>query len=83
MVPDRIRPAVSNDAEAIAAVHVASWHATYDGLLTDDQRWQVTVRGRTAVWEARLHGSAPSPDVIVSEPVALPRAGGDGGPRLM
>jgi len=31
-----VRPAVLQDAAAIARVHVASWRATYRGLLADD-----------------------------------------------
>ncbi|MCA1657468.1 MAG: GNAT family N-acetyltransferase [Actinobacteria bacterium] len=32
----RIRPATPEDAEVIAAVHVASWRATYRGIFADE-----------------------------------------------
>lgn len=72
MNSDRLRCAASDDADAIAAVHVASWHETYDHLLTADQRRQVTVPGRAAVWRTRLPRAGWSPDVMVIESAAMP-----------
>ncbi len=54
-----VRPAVLEDAEAIARVHVASWRTTYRGLLPDDflaslgeepytDRWRRVMGGRSS-----------------------------------
>ena len=49
-----ITPAQIGDAEAIAAVHVASWEATYRGLVPAAVLAGMTLERRTAQWCARL-----------------------------
>jgi GNAT superfamily N-acetyltransferase len=47
-----VRLADDKDADAIAQVHVASWHATYRGILPDEQIAARTVEVRRAQWAA-------------------------------
>ena len=49
-----VTPAQIGDAEAIAAVHVASWEATYRGLVPASVLAEMTLERRTAQWRARL-----------------------------
>lgn len=50
-----IRPAVPEDAEAIARVHVASWQTTYRGIIPDDVLAGLSVERRAEMW-ARAAG---------------------------
>ena len=45
-----IRPAVPDDAEPIAAVHVESWRDTYRGIIPDAFLDGLTVEGRARSW---------------------------------
>jgi GNAT superfamily N-acetyltransferase len=57
----RIRPATSDDAEAVAAVHVASWQATYRGVVPDEVLDGAgLLDGRRRVWERWLGPDAPA-----------------------
>jgi GNAT superfamily N-acetyltransferase len=49
-----IRPAAVDDAAAIAAVQVASWHTTYRGLIADEAIDALSVEARTARWREIL-----------------------------
>jgi ribosomal protein S18 acetylase RimI-like enzyme len=49
-----IRAAVPEDAAAIAAVQVRTWHAAYAGLLPQDHLDRRTVAMRTAQWNDHL-----------------------------
>lgn len=49
-----IRRAEPGDAEAIASVHVASWHAAYRGILPDEQIAARSLELRIAQWTASL-----------------------------
>ncbi|MFD3531732.1 GNAT family N-acetyltransferase [Streptomyces sp. NPDC058664] len=60
-----IREASSEDAAAVAAVHVLSWRAAYRDLLPAPYLDALDVAERTAVWRARL--TAPDrPTVLVA-----------------
>jgi GNAT superfamily N-acetyltransferase len=50
----RVREATLEDAEAIAKVQVASWHAAYRGLIPAERLAAFTVRARTAAWRHNL-----------------------------
>jgi ribosomal protein S18 acetylase RimI-like enzyme len=54
MMTDRpiaqIRIATPDDAPALAAMHVASWHQTYTGLLPDKILSSLSVESRAAAW---------------------------------
>ena len=76
-----VRPAVLDDAAAIARVHVASWRTTYRGLLPDDflsslseesytDRWRRVMAdglSRVFVVDQQLRGQPrrPSDDEVV------------------
>ena len=49
-----VRPAVLQDAHAIAAVHVATWRDAYAGLLPDDLLDGLNVDDRAETWRGRL-----------------------------
>lgn len=50
----QIRVATTDDARAIAQVHVASWRAAYSDLLPKDQLDRLDVDERERVWRERL-----------------------------
>lgn len=52
----RLVTARREDARAIAEVHVASWRATYAGLIPDRVLDSLTVAERTALWQRVLSG---------------------------
>lgn len=54
-----IRPAVLADARAIAEIHVASWRATYAGLVEADFLAELSVAEREAAWTERLSPGRP------------------------
>lgn len=49
-----LRAATLADAPAIGALHVASWHETYAGLVPDAMLAGLTVEARAAMWSAVL-----------------------------
>jgi GNAT superfamily N-acetyltransferase len=51
-----IREADRDDADAIARVHVASWHGTYRGIVPDEQIDARTVDVRRAQWAQWVNG---------------------------
>ncbi len=53
-----IRPARVDDAPGIAAIHVASWRAAYQGLLPQALLDELSVESRTALWQRLLARSA-------------------------
>jgi hypothetical protein len=50
----RIRPAVVDDAPAIARVHIESWKTTYAGIFPDNLLGQLSVPDRTRFWTETL-----------------------------
>jgi len=52
--PITVRPATKDDVPAIARVHVASWHATYEGLIPQSLIDSYTVERRETQWEKHL-----------------------------
>jgi len=55
-----IRPALSSDAAAIAALHAESWRTAYRGILGDEFLDGPVFEERRTVWENRLSKS-PTP----------------------
>jgi GNAT superfamily N-acetyltransferase len=62
-----VRPAVLQDARAIAAVHVATWRDAYAGLLPDDLLDGLNVDERAEVWCGRLAALPAGGFVLVFE----------------
>lgn len=48
------RPAVLEDAEAIARVHVESWKSTYKGIVADDYLASLKLEDRAEMWRKSL-----------------------------
>jgi L-amino acid N-acyltransferase YncA len=61
------RPAEPRDADAIARIHVASWEATYRGVLRDEALDVRTPELRRRVWSERLAAERPREFVAVVE----------------
>lgn len=49
-----LRPAVVDDAAALAGVHVSAWRETYGGLLPDAMLAAMSVESRAAMWQRML-----------------------------
>ena len=62
----RIRRAVLADAEAMAAVHVASWESTYAGVLPAAYIAERTLAVRYAFWRDRLIEADPAVCIFVA-----------------
>jgi ribosomal protein S18 acetylase RimI-like enzyme len=65
---DRItlRPAAAADEPAIAALHAASWQATYRGTLHDDWLDGPVVADRQALWRGRFETVDPALRLLVA-----------------
>jgi ribosomal protein S18 acetylase RimI-like enzyme len=69
--PLTLRPATEADADLIAAIHSASWQATYRGLLPDTFLNGEVAHDRASYWRARM--SAPGAErrmVLIAERAA-------------
>lgn len=62
-----IRPAILADAAAIARVHVASWRATYPGLILDAVLANLSEERHAAHWEQTLSAPQAPECVFVAE----------------
>lgn len=63
-----VRPASSDDADAIAAIHVRSWQHTYRGQVPEDYLASLSVARRIDAWCGILAGcEAPASGVLVLE----------------
>lgn len=61
-----IRDATAGDAAAIAAIHAASWQATYRGVLPEPFLATLTAQSRRPMWEGILAAGDPRIDVCVA-----------------
>lgn len=66
MRADEIRPATGDDAETIAALHVAAWGETYAGLAPAEILAAYTLERRVAQWRATLSGGEAAPAVFLA-----------------
>ena len=62
-----VRPALSIDADAIAAAHVAAWREAYRGLLPDSVLAGLSVAARADQWRRTLARSPAISSVFVAE----------------
>jgi hypothetical protein len=51
-----IRPAITQDARAIAEIHVAAWRSAYHGIVDDDALARMSVDEREERWTEILAG---------------------------
>ena len=68
-----LRKATADDAEAIGALHVASWRETYAGILPDQMLAGLSVGERAAMWRSIL----AAPDSVGCIAVLVAEDGGD------
>lgn len=66
-----IRAAGADDADRIAALHVASWRATYRGMLADAYLDGPIEAERRAFWTERLRHPRPDLLTLVAEPTPV------------
>lgn len=66
-----VRLARLADADAIARVHVASWHAAYGALIPAGRLAAFTVPVRTAAWRRNLTGDARMRTTVVERDGAI------------
>ena len=58
-----LRLASPDDAEELAALHVASWHESYVGILPEQMLSRLSVRGRAKTW-ARILADRTTGSVV-------------------
>lgn len=66
-LPVRIRPATPADAEAIAALHAASWRRNYGGALSAAYLEHEALADRQAIWAQRFTAPKANQHVLVAE----------------
>lgn len=66
-----IRPATPADAPAIAHIHVATWQATYTGIVPEAYLSSLNEADFTTRWTEWLHGDASIPICVAEEQQAL------------
>jgi GNAT superfamily N-acetyltransferase len=52
-----IRPAGADDIEAIARVHIQSWHETYPGIMPQQRLDSLSMERSTKHWQANISGA--------------------------
>ena len=62
-----IRPVTVADADAIAALHVASWRSAYRGILKDGTLGPALDGERRAHWRGKLAAMTPTDAVLIVE----------------
>jgi GNAT superfamily N-acetyltransferase len=62
-----VRPARSQDAEAIASAHVRSWQAAYRGIVPDAMLDSLSIDRRASWWRGELTEMAPPTACWVAE----------------
>lgn len=61
------RPASAADADAIAALHAASWRSAYRGMLKDDTLGPRLDGERRSHWRTRLAAITPADTVLIAD----------------
>ena len=62
-----IRPAIPDDARAIAAVHVASWRSAYRDLLPEQVLAGLSIEEREQMWRDGLAGEEPGSALVAED----------------
>jgi GNAT superfamily N-acetyltransferase len=63
----RVRPAVIEDARAVAGVHIASWRGAYPGLLPAELLDSLSLSGRERQWHRWLQPGGERSRTLVAE----------------
>lgn len=69
-----VRPAISDDADAIAEVHVKAWREAYEGLLPKTLLDGLSIDHRAAHWRQMLNATSPQDEMAAY--VAVDNHGG-------
>ena len=77
----RIRPALPEDADAIAHVHVLSWQSTYRGLIPQDILDDLSVEQRKDWWQRTITGPSQNEVLVVDDAGQLVGFAGYGSER--
>ncbi|MBI2770162.1 MAG: GNAT family N-acetyltransferase [Burkholderiales bacterium] len=72
----QVRPAVLRDADAVAAIHAASSHAAYEGLVPD-QHQSLPMEKRRAFWRDAIEYSEPQVHLAMDGDTAVGFVGFD------
>ena len=75
-----IRPATLADADAIAALHAASWRSAYRGILGDSTLGPALDGERRAHWRSELAAMAPGDTVLIAGDVGFIAVWAEGDP---
>ena len=75
-----IRPARADDADAIAALHAASWRSAYRGILSDSTLGPALDGERRAHWRGELAAMAPADTVLIADGLGFIAAWAQGDP---
>jgi ribosomal protein S18 acetylase RimI-like enzyme len=73
-----IRAATAADADAIAALHAASWRSAYRGILSDSTLGPALNGERRDHWRAALAAMVPADTVLIVEGLGFIAAWSDG-----
>jgi GNAT superfamily N-acetyltransferase len=66
-VTTTVRPAVPEDVEAIADVHVRSWQWAYAGLLPDDLLAGLRAEDRVPQWQRHIESADPGRALLLAD----------------
>ena len=75
-----IRPATLADADAIAALHAASWRSAYRGILKDSTLGPTLDDDRRSHWRGELAAMAPADTVLIADGQGFIAAWAEGDP---
>ena len=75
-----IRPATLADADAIAALHAASWRSAYRGILKDSTLGPTLDDDRRSHWRGELAAMAPADTVLIADGQGFIAAWAEGNP---
>jgi len=78
LIVPTIRPAGVVDADAIAALHAASWRSAYRGIFKDSTLGPMLDDERRKHWRARLAAMAPADTVLIADGLGFIAAWGKG-----
>jgi ribosomal protein S18 acetylase RimI-like enzyme len=82
MTDPSIRAATIDDADAIAALHAASWRSSYRGILCDETLGPGLDEERRAHWRAALACSAERDVVLLADGLAFIAVWNEGDPEF-